>query len=76
MLLLQTTSLQRKEARLQDLSVYVHYWKNRKKERNGLTNTMFSLLSTPSVLITTFQYLQSQGELICIIIVIINSSTL
>lgn len=46
------------------------------KERNGLTNTMFSLLSAPSVLITTFQYLQSQGELICIIIVIINSSTL
>lgn len=39
------------------------------KQRHGLTNITFFLLSAPSVLTATFRYLQSQGELIHIITV-------
>lgn len=61
------TAMQRRKAAV--FKYVCSLWKEQEKERDGFANTVFFLLSAPSVLTTTFQYLQSQGELIHIITV-------
>lgn len=51
------TAMQRKKAAVFEYGCSL--WRGQEKEREGFTNTMFFFMLAPSVLTTTFQYLQS-----------------